>query len=165
MKFLKEIIPYVLVVALALIIRTFVFTPVRVDGASMYPTLENNQVLVLKKYANNYQRFDIVVVKYNQDRLVKRIIGLPGETIEYKNNILYVDGKKVEEPIKVETNDFSSKDLGSFKIPSDCYLVLGDNRSNSTDSRIIGFINKEDILGITNLRIWPLNKIGFIKNA
>jgi len=165
MKIIKEIIPYIAVIILALLIRTFLITPVQVDGDSMYPTLEDKQILILKKYVNNFKRFDIVVINYNSDRLVKRIIGLPGEKVEYKNNSLYVNGKKIKEPIDLETADFSLKELGYSKIPEDYYLVLGDNRYNSTDSRIIGLIKKEDILGITNLRIWPINKIGIIKNA
>lgn len=165
MKIIKEIIPYIVVITVALLIRTFLVTPVQVDGASMYPTLEDNQILILKKYVKDYKRFDIAIIKYNDEKLVKRIIGLPGEIIEYKNNVLYVDGKKVEEPEKFETSDFSLKELGYIRIPDNYYLVLGDNRNNSTDSRVIGLINKKDILGITDLRIWPIKKIGSIKSA
>lgn len=165
MKIIKELIPYIIIVICAILIRTFVVTPVQVDGSSMYPTLEDNQVLILKKYDKSFERFDIVVIKYNQDKLVKRIIGLPNETIEYRNNNLYVDGKKISEPLKLETEDFSLQELGYSKIPANYYLVLGDNRGNSKDSRIIGLINKKEILGTTNLRIWPIKKVGFIKNA
>ncbi len=165
MKYIKSVIPYVIVIVIALLIRTFIITPVQVDGMSMYPTLEDKQILILKKYKKNFKRFDIVILKYNDDKLVKRIIGLPGETLEYKNNNLYVNGIKVDDKLSLETNDFNLKDLGYSKIPKDYYFVLGDNRNNSTDSRIIGLINKKDILGTTNLRIWPLNKIGIIKNA
>ena len=165
MKQIKEIIPYIIIIISALLIRTFIFTPVKVDGISMYPTLEDKEILILKKYDKSYERFEIVVINYNDDMLVKRIIGLPGENIKYKNNKLYVDGKIVDEPLYLETNDFSLKDLGYIKIPADYYLVLGDNRYNSTDSRIFGLIKSDDILGTTNLRIWPLKKIGIIKNA
>ena len=165
MKIIKEIIPYIVVIIAALLIRTFLFTPVKVDGTSMYPTLDNGEILILKKYVKTYKRFDIVVINYNAEKLVKRVIGLPGESIKYKNNKLYVNGKKTEEPLELETADFNLTNLGYKKIPKDYYLVLGDNRYNSTDSRVIGLIKKEDILGTTNLRLWPLKKIGNLKNA
>ena len=165
MKLLKELIPYIIIIIAALLIRTFIFTPVKVDGTSMYPTLEDGEILILKKYDKSYQRFEIAVIKHDNDMLVKRIIGLPGENVKYKNNKLYINGKKIEEPLYLETENFSLSNLGYTKIPDDYYLVLGDNRYNSTDSRIFGLVKKEDILGITSLRIWPLNKIGIIKNA
>lgn len=131
----------------------------------MYPTLEDGEILILKKYDKLYKRFDIAVIDYNGEKLVKRIIGLPGENIKYKNNKLYVDGEFVEEPVELETDNFSLLDLGYNTIPEDYYLVLGDNRYNSKDSRMIGLIKKEDILGTTSLRIWPIKKIGILKNA
>lgn len=131
----------------------------------MYPTLEDGEILILKKYDKSYERFDIAVIDYNGEKLVKRIIGLPGDNIKYKNNKLYVDGEFVEEPIELETDNFSLLDLGYNTIPEDYYLVLGDNRYNSKDSRMIGLIKKEDILGTTSLRIWPIKKIGILKNA
>lgn len=165
MKIIKEITPYIIIIIAALLIRTFLFTPVKVDGTSMVPTLQDGEILILKKYDKTFERFDIVVVDYNGEKLVKRIIGLPSETIKYKNNKLYVDGQIVEEPLYLETANFNLIDLGYNKIPEDYYLVLGDNRYNSTDSRIIGLIKKEDILGVTNLRVWPIKKIGILKNA
>lgn len=165
MKVIKEIIPYIIVIIAALLIRTFLVTPVKVDGTSMYPTLNDGEILILKKYDKSYKRFDVVVINYNGEKLVKRIIGLPGENIKYKNNKLYINGKKVDEPLELETENFSLINLGYNKIPDNHYLVLGDNRYNSTDSRIIGLIKKEDILGVTNLRIWPFKKIGILENA
>lgn len=165
MKIIKEIIPYIVVIIIALLIRTFLFTPVKVDGSSMYPTLEDGEILILKKYDKSYERFDIAVIDYNGEKLVKRIIGLPGENIKYKNNKLYVDGEFVEEPVELETDNFSLLDLGYNTIPEDYYLVLGDNRYNSKDSRMIGLIKKDNILGTTSLRIWPIKKIGILKNA
>jgi len=165
MKILKELLSYIIIIIAALLIRTFIFTPVKVDGTSMVPTLQDGEILILKKYDKTYERFDIVVINYNGEKLVKRIIGMPGENIKYKNNKLYVNGKKVEEPVELETENFSLINLGYNKIPEDYYLVLGDNRYNSTDSRTIGLISKDDILGVTSLRIWPVKKIGTIKNA
>ena len=105
--------------------------------------------------------FDIVVIKYNNEKIIKRVIGLPGDYIEYKDNILYVNGKEIKEEYKRDiTNNFSLKDLGYEKIPENKYLVLGDNRSISKDSRIIGLIDKEDIEGYTGIIVFPFKRIG-----
>lgn len=158
MKILKEIIPYAIIIVLVIVLRIFIITPVRVDGDSMYPTLKNGEILLLEKYNKNYQRNDIVVVKYQDEKIIKRIIGLPGDTIEYRDNVLYINEKPVNDIIPNITVDFSKVTLGI-----DEYFVMGDNRNNSLDSRFIGPINKKDIQGTTNIRIIPLNKIGKIK--
>ena len=110
-------------------------------------------------YTKNPKRFDIVVVDLEDEKVIKRIIGLPGETIEYRDNTLYVNGKKVKENIKeVDTADYESG-----KIPKDSYLVLGDNRRGSYDGRMFGFVKKSQIEGKTSLTIFPFNRIGFRK--
>ena len=93
--------------------------------------------------------------------MIKRVVGLPGDYIEYKDNYLYVNGEKYKEPFinNVETEDFSLKDLGYDKIPDDMYLVLGDNRENSLDSRSYGLIKKKQIIGKAFFKIWPIGKI------
>ena len=107
-NFIKELIPYVIIIVVVVLIRSFIITPVQVDGNSMYPTLKDNEILLLKKYDKKYKRFDIVVLNYNNSKLIKRIIGLPGEHIEYKDNKLYIDGKYIKENFKrnTETSDF-----------------------------------------------------------
>ena len=87
-NWLKELLPYVIIVLVVVLIRSFIVTPIQVDGSSMYPTLEDKELLILKKYDKSFDRFDIVVFEYNGVRLIKRVIGLPGETIEYKDNNL-----------------------------------------------------------------------------
>lgn len=165
-KFLKNVYPYVIVVIIVVLIRVFVITPAVVDGSSMEPTLSNNNVIILNKIdykLNEIERFDVVVINWNGEKLVKRIIGLPGEHVEYKDGVLYVDEKVVNEDFSHgQTSDFKLESIGYLTIPGDKYFVVGDNRENSTDSRYIGLIDKEDILGSVDLRIFPLNKIGIV---
>lgn len=154
MKFIKELVPYVIITLIVLFIRMYIVSPVRVDGNSMYPTLNNREFLLLTKFDHSYERFDIVVLKYNKQKLVKRVIGLPGETVEYKNNKLYVNGKVIEEEFKLfETKDFNIAELGYDVIPEDYYFVVGDNRNASLDSRRIGLIHRKDIEGTINISI------------
>lgn len=164
MKFIKELVPYIVIIVVVVLIRTFIVTPVQVDGESMYPTLLDNQILILKKYDHSYDRFDIVVFKYNNSKLVKRVIGLPGETVSYKNNILYINNKEIDN-IKLDayTYDFDLSEIGFDKIPEGYYFVLGDNRINSLDSRMIGLIPEDSIMGATNFSIFPFKKFGSIK--
>ena len=166
-KFLKELYPYVVIVVVVVLFRTFIATPVRVDGTSMDSTLKNGEILILNKLDKSYERFDVVVVDVevdgNKSKLVKRIIGLPGESIEYKDNELYINNKVIKDVAPSRTNDFSLKEIYNIdKLPDDCYFVMGDNRKYSRDSRdyTVGIIKKEDIVGTTTLRIFPLNKIG-----
>jgi signal peptidase I len=155
MKIVKEIIPYIVIIIVVVLIRTFIATPVLVNGSSMYPTLKNNELLLLKKYDSSYKRYDIVVLDYKNEKLIKRVIGLPGEIVEYKDGILYIDGNKTEDDFSSITSDFKSSELITGSIPEGYYLVMGDNRKNSIDSRTIGLINEDDINGVTNFSLWP----------
>ena len=165
-KFLKELYPYVIIVILVVSFRSFIATPVRVDGDSMNDTLHNSDILILNKLEKKYDRFDIVVINYNNTKLVKRIIGMPGENISYKDNQLYINEKKFNDIETSRTSDFSLKELFEIdKIPENYYFVMGDNRNNSLDSRDyrVGLIKKEDLVGVTIFRLYPFNKIGIIK--
>lgn len=166
-KVIKESIPYFIVVIIVILIRSFIITPALVDGDSMLPNLQDNNVIILNKLdykLNEIKRFDVVVVDFNGEKLIKRVIGLPGEYVEYKDNNLYVDGKMILENFKhKETNDFKLETIGYLSIPGDKYFVVGDNRTSSTDSRMIGLIDKENILGSVSFRLFPLNKIGKVK--
>jgi signal peptidase I len=164
-NFIKEIIPYIVIILVVVLIRTFIVTPVKVQGLSMFPTLNDGEILILKKYDKSYKRFDIVVLNKDNSKLIKRIIGLPGEHISYVDNVLYVNDKKIDEeflPSNLDFEDFDTILLGNSTIPKGYYFVVGDNRNNSTDSRIFGFVKKEDILGTVSFRLFPLNKIGGI---
>ena len=164
---IKELMPYIIIVIAVVIIRTFIITPVVVNGDSMVPTLKDGQLLLLTKYNKNFKRNDIVVLtkaiseNSKKEKLVKRIIGLPGEYIEYKNGKLYIDGKKSKDNFAAFTDDFflEAIDINMKTIPENKYLVLGDNRTNSIDSRTIGLIDKDEIDGIVYYSLWPLKKI------
>ena len=161
---IKPLLPYIIIIAVVLFIKAFIVTPIKVNGESMYPTLEEGDIMILNKtayYFNKPKRFDIVVVDMPDEYLIKRVIGLPGEQIEYKDNTLYVDGKKVKENFEHgKTDDFNIKKLGSDTVPEGYYLVMGDNRGNSLDSRELGFMKEEQLLGRTNLIILPFDRIG-----
>lgn len=164
MKFIKEIIPYIIVIILVVLIRSFIVTPIKVDGNSMNPTLIDGEIMLLNKMDDNYKRFDIVVVNYGNTKLIKRIIGLPGEHIKFVNNKLYIDNQVIEDvDLAIETSNFDIKELNYDVIPDDSYFVMGDNRNNSTDSRIIGPIFKSDIVGKTRFILFPFNKFGTVE--
>ena len=163
-KFINDLIPYIIIIIVVVLVRTYIITPVIVVGDSMVPTLKDNQILLLNKFDyrfNEIERYDIVVIKVDNGEIIKRVIGLPGENIEYRNNTLYINGHEEETEYNFETDDFDLKSIcgNCNKIPKDKYLVLGDNRMVSSDSRIIGLIDKEDILGSTSISIWPIKTV------
>ena len=169
---LKELIPYLIIIITVIIIRTFIITPIKVNGTSMMSTLHDGDTMILNKIVlrtSSIKRFQIVVIKTDNSYLIKRVIGLPGEFIQYKNNLLYINGKKTDENFindktKKLTCDNNSKICNDgVKIPNNYYFVMGDNRGNSIDSRVIGTINKKDITGTTKLVIFPFKNIGIKK--
>lgn len=166
-KVLKDIIEYASIVVIVILIRTFLFSPVRVTGPSMVPTLHDGDIMILNKIGyrlNGLKRFDIVVIKYEKERIIKRVIGLPGDTVEYSDNKLYINGELVEEDFtRYDTEDFITTMIGVNTIPEGKYLVMGDNRPVSKDSRIIGLIDKKDIKGYTSFVLFPFSHIGKVK--
>lgn len=158
---LKEILPYVIIVIVVIIIRTFIATPIKVNGTSMVSTLKDGDTMILNKvgiHFNELKRFQIVVVKTDDSYIIKRIIGLPGETIEYKDNNLYINGKKIEDPY----NNGKTKDFDTVKIGADRYFVMGDNRGISADSRISGAVDKKNIMGTTKFVLFPFKDFGLV---
>jgi len=154
-----EILPYIIIIIVVLLIKTFIVAPIRVNGASMDNTLKDKDIMILDKISYRFEdikRYDIVVVKHNDDYLIKRVIGMPGEKIEAKDNEMYIDGKKLKK-------DFGSSYTEDFKafIPEGNYFLLGDNRMVSLDSREFGSFGEEDIIGKTSLVIFPFDRIGF----
>lgn len=161
MEKLKDSISFIVIILTIILVRLFIVTPVRVDGPSMNDTLHDGDILLLDKYDNKYERFEIVVFNYNGERLIKRVIGLPGEVISYKNNKLYINGNEIEDNYGLGyTENFELKDLNLTKIPDNEYLVMGDNRNDSLDSRYFGTISKDKILGSVKYRLFPFNKFG-----
>lgn len=162
-KFWKEAKDYIIIVVVVVIIRTFLVTPAIVDGASMDYILEDGQLVIVNKIVykiKDVNRFDIVVLNNEQDgdKIIKRVIGLPNETIEYKNNKLYVNGKLVNQNYVVkDTEDFT------IKTGENEYFVLGDNRVVSKDSRMLGNFKKKDIVGRVNFRLLPFDEFGKIE--
>ncbi|TSB46390.1 signal peptidase I [Alkalicoccobacillus porphyridii] len=166
----------VIALILAFVIRTFMFASVVVDGESMQPTLEPNDKMIVNKIGlqlSEPERFDIVVFHApGGNDYIKRIIGLPGEEVEYRDDILYINQEPVAEPFldelkvsysgEILTGDFTLADLTSESVvPEDSYFVMGDNRRRSKDSRDIGPIHKQDIIGGASLTFWPIENIKF----
>lgn len=161
-EFLKDALKYIIAIVVILIFAIYVVSFQEVIGPSMNNTLKSGDITVVNKLVfrfRNIKRDEIVSLKKDDKIMVKRIIGLPGEHIEYKDNILYVDGKKISDSRSSSTKDFKLESIGYDTIPKDMYLVLGDNRTNSSDSRTFGLVKKSDIIGKVNIRIYPFNKI------
>lgn len=164
MKIIKEISTYLIIVLIVVLIRTFIITPVRVNGNSMKTTLFDREILLLTKGNRNIKRFDIIVLKFDGERLVKRVVGLPGEHLKYVNNQLYVNDNLIEDSFSNSiTISFDIKELGYEVIPDNHYFVLGDNRSESKDSRFFGMVDIDDIVGKTKFRLYPFKRIGMVK--
>lgn len=159
MKIIKEIIPYLIIIVVVILIRTFIITPVRVDGASMDKTLENGQILLLYKLGS-IKRFDIVVLdeEIEDEIIIKRIIGMPNDTVEIKNGKIYVNDEEIEEEYAYgQTSDYDK-----ITLKDDEYFILGDNRPISKDSRYFGPVKEDEIIGKIIFRLWPINKFGTI---
>ena len=153
---LKEIVSYIIIIVVVLLIRTFLVTPIRVNGDSMTETLKDGYLMILKKYEKrSIDRFDIVVIDIDGDKLIKRVVGLPEEDISYADGKLYINGNSID-------NSFGYGYTKNFKdyCGKDEFFVLGDNRENSKDSRIFGCVESKSILGTTNFIFFPFDKIG-----
>ena len=159
-EFFKDTINYIIFVVIVIVIALYIIGLQQIVGDSMEPTLKNGDVLIINKLSKEYKRGDVITFLYGDIKyLVKRVIGLPGEYVEIKDNKIYINGEVIEDYVDVKgMKDFDLKNLGYDKIPEGYYFVMGDNRSNSLDSRNykVGLIKKEDILGEKLLRLWPV---------
>ncbi|MCZ0755330.1 signal peptidase I [Anoxybacillus sp. J5B_2022] len=168
----------VIAVLLAGGIRYFVFAPIIVDGLSMMPTLHDRDRMIVNKLSYKIgepHRFDIIVFHAEEGKdYIKRVIGLPGDRIEYKNDTLYVNGKAYKEPYLDEykkqlidgplTESFTLEEItGRKTVPKGYLFVMGDNRRFSKDSRHIGFIPMEKVVGKASIVYWPLSDARMMK--
>lgn len=163
-----------IVVALSVfvVIYLFIVQPHEVKGSSMEPTFQNNEYIITDKISYRFgkpNRGDVVIFKapVNPDvDYIKRIIGLPGETVMVQSGRIYIDGKMLNEPY---LEDLTPVFPGGFikegvavSVPEDLYFVMGDNRPHSSDSREFGPIEKKLIIGKAVFRYWPVNNLGLI---
>lgn len=170
----REILSYVILLAVVagvvLIINTFFLINAKIPSGSMENTImENDQIFgnrLAYKLGGDPQRMDIIIFKYPDDEsklFIKRIIGLPGETVEVVDGRVYINGSNtsIDDSFCKET---PLGDFGPYTVPADSYFVMGDNRNHSNDSRLWTnkFVRRDQIVGKAFLRYWPLNKIGLL---
>ena len=173
----KEIFSTIFYILLVLfgtwVLITFVGQRTSVSGSSMEPTLHHGDQLILDKLSYHFsepERFDIIVFPFQYEEktyYVKRIIGLPGETVQIDlSGNIYINGEILEEDYGLEPISFPGLAQEPITLGEDEYFVLGDNRNNSSDSRdpSVGNIKRDDIMGKAWVRIWPLNKFGVLKH-
>ena len=160
---LETILPAILI---ALLINVFVGQATRVEGQSMEPNLHSNQRLVFEKLSYRFhgpQRFDVVVLKLpsqGDELLIKRVVGLPGETVEIRDGHVYVDGKELDEPFVAEETRSGRRE--HISVPPLHVYVLGDNRNHSNDSRSFGPVPIDDIIGRAWVSYWPPDDLGLV---
>ena len=174
-KFFIEIAKFVMrvavVVACAFLIVTFVGQRTQVNGSSMETTLSDKDNLVVDKLSYKFsspKRFEIVVFPHvgNDNKevyYIKRVIGLPGETVQISNGTIYINDVPLEENYGCEVMRDGKMASSPIKLADDEYFVLGDNRNHSSDSREFGAVNKDIIVGRAIFRIYPFNKFGKLK--
>lgn len=165
--FLWEIIKIVIIALVIVIpIRYFIFQPFFVKGQSMDPNFEDGDYLIIDEISYRFrepQRGEVIVFKYPlnpSQKFIKRIIGLPGETVEIKNNQVIISGKPLDESAYLP-EDTLTPDMGFERITlaENEYFVLGDNRLHSSDSRVWGPLPKENIIGLAFFRAWPIEAL------
>ena len=181
----KELLDWIKSIAVAftfvIAMRTFIFSPTLVSGASMMPTYEDGDRVIVNqigKQISSIERFDVIVFEAPIGKdYIKRVIGLPGDQIAYENDTLYINGEALEEPyldLNKEqlldngtlTQDFTLESLTGYSMVPEGYLfVLGDNRRKSTDSRDnrVGLVPMEKVLGKANIRFYPFDSLGIVK--
>lgn len=171
-ELLSWVVPILVAVVIAFVVRQFLLAPVTVKGESMEPTYHNNdRVMILKPGGLDYDDVIVFQSPVEDDHYIKRVIGLPGDNVEVKDEKLYVNGKEVKQDYIEKaaaqyeketgmqyTEDFTMEEVtGKTEVPKDSYFVLGDNRPNSSDGRAYGFIKKDAVDGKVLFRYWPWN--------
>ena len=166
-NYLKEIIDIgksvIIAVIFALLIINFVFETVSVEGRSMFSTLDNKDRLIVEKvtyYFSKPKPGDIVVIKNPQnikERFIKRVVAVAGDRVKIENNKLYINDKPKDE---IYIHDNIMSDFEEVTVPKNYVFVLGDNRNNSKDSRMVGSIDLKLVVGKATIRLYPFDKIG-----
>ncbi len=150
------------------LVITFAVETVHVIGLSMYPTLNNDDLLIASKIDYHFhppQRGDIVILKppFGQNDLIKRVVGLPGDRFEIRDGYVYINGRRLNEPYINPAEPWTVNANSTEQIiPSGYFFVMGDNRNHSSDSRAFGPIRNDDIEARAWIRIWPLNRFGIV---
>jgi len=151
----------IIAILLAFFLRAFVFATSIVEGESMDPTLENGERVIINKFVyliGEPKRGDIVIIERPTKNYVKRVIGMPGETVEVEDHMLYINGKKHSQPYINQNAMAHTGKFGPVTVPDDSYFVMGDNRAISKDSRNgLGFISEDTIIGRSEFVIFPFD--------
>jgi signal peptidase I len=159
---LETVETLVVALAMALIIRKFVFQTSLVFSGSMIPTMQINDRLIVNKFIYRYRtpnRSEIILFRSpykDKKEFVKRLIGMPGDVIEVKRGVVYINGEQLLLPGIDVHRDYSY--FGPITIPPGHYFVMGDNRGNSADSRVWGFVPEADLIGKATFTFWPLSR-------
>ena len=193
-EILSWILTILVAVVAALVIRSVIFEPVRVDGESMDDTLANGEIMFVSKFdysstwltlpwqdnetkekaprftiGGDPKRFDVVICRYpgrGDTNFVKRVVGLPGDTIEVRDGYLYVNGEKYDEPyINDEYRTGSLNNKGPFEVKEGQFFVMGDHRNNSNDSRSVGPIERSMIVGHVRQVVYPFGQWRSVPNG
>ena len=157
-------------IGLALVIIVFLYQPVKVEGTSMAPLLTDQERIFINKFVYRFEdihRGDVVVFWYPLDRsksFIKRVIGLPGETVDIRHGLLYVNGQLIPEPY-VPPQYTDGTDFGPIKVPKDSYFVMGDHRISSNDSRVFGPVASQFIYGRAVFAYWPVDHFGSLSTT
>lgn len=171
-EILGTVVYLLVVAALTFLFVQFVGQRTHVNGSSMNPTLEDGDNLIVDKISYRFahpKRFDIIVFPYRYQEktyYIKRIMGMPGETVQIVDGMLYIDGEMLDETYGKEVMQYAGIASEEITLGEDEYFVLGDNRNNSSDSRdpSVGIIHRDQMIGKAFIRIWPLNKFGILKH-
>ena len=170
----KELLGWIVYIAIIIgltwLIITFVGQRTRVSGHSMEATLHDGDNLIVDKLSYHFRgpkRFEIIVFPYRHKEntyYIKRIIGLPGETVQVKDGYVYINGEKLDENYGLEVMEDAGIAAEPIELGEDEYFVLGDNRNHSSDSRdpSVGILHRDELIGRAWVRIWPLDSIGVI---
>src|SRR5258706_911000 len=157
-------------IGLALVIIVFLYQPVKVEGTSMAPLLSDQERIFINKFVYRFEdihRGDVVVFWYPLDRsksFIKRVIGLPGETVDIRHGLLYVNGQLIPEPyVPPQYTDVT--DFGPVRVPKDSYFVMGDHRISSNDSRVFGPVASQFIYGRAVFAYWPVDHFGSLSTT